>query len=421
VEDAAEYTILLKRRTGELVYFSKFDQKAAYRLLPIHPSYVGLLGFRDNEEPPGEWVELRLPFGLASACRMYSCLSNTLGWALQHIVGAGIFCVYLDDFLQINAGKQRSVISSQNTLATFDILEMPLSDKTDCDVEQIIFLGVLMDSHDETLSITEKRKKTILNMLNAWWVDSEFKTNELESLTGTLSFVTRVVRPGKIFLTRLWATLAHCRTRHYNASHPISDEMRKDLAWWIQFMVLWNRSCKMVDGTETIVPEFHSSSDAATFGGSSVFVPEFLQVKWEGELSYLSALHINVREMFMVATSALTFGHRWSGSLVVFHCDNQSDVFAVLKGKSKNKEIMHLIRVLHYAAAVHGFAYEIRHIRGVDNTLADMASRMDVEVFLRECRTPLKRIQPILPPHPNDPNWEKTMAATTLQAMTARQ
>ena len=73
-----------------------------------------------------------------------------------------------------------------------------------------------MDSHDETLSITEKRKKTILNMLNAWWVDSEFKTNELESLTGTLSFVTRVVRPGKIFLTRLWATVAHCRTRHYN-------------------------------------------------------------------------------------------------------------------------------------------------------------------------------------------------------------
>ena len=82
---------------------------------------------------------------------------------------------------------------------------------------------------------------------------------------------------------------------------------------------------------------------------------------------------------------------------------------------------MHLIRVLHYAAAIHGFAYEIRHIRGVDNTLADMASRMDVEIFLRECKTPLKRIQPILPPHPNDPTWEKTMAAATLQAMTTRQ
>ncbi len=47
----------------------------------------------------------------------------------------------------------------------------------------------------------------------------------------------------------------------------------------------------------------------------------------------------------MVATSGLTFGHRWSGKLVIFHRD-LSDVFAVLKGKSKNKETMHLIRVL---------------------------------------------------------------------------
>ena len=96
-------------------------------------------------------------------------------------------------------------------------------------------------------------------------------------------------------------------------------------------------------------------SDAAGFGGASVPVPEFLQVK-RVELEYLAALHINVREMFMVATSGLTFGHRWSGKLEIFHCDNLSDVFAVLKGKSKNKEIMHLIRVLHYAAALHGFA-----------------------------------------------------------------
>ncbi len=66
-----------------------------------------------------------------------------------------------------------------------------------------------------------------------------------------------------------------------------------------------------------------------------MLVPEFLQVKWEGELQYLAALHINVREMFMVATSGLSFGHRLSGKLVIFHCNNLSDVFAVLKGKAR--------------------------------------------------------------------------------------
>ncbi len=70
---------------------------------------------------------------------MYSCLSNTLGWALQHIVYSGTFCVYLDDFLQINAGKERIVVSSKSTLLTFGILDMPLSDKTDVAVEETIF------------------------------------------------------------------------------------------------------------------------------------------------------------------------------------------------------------------------------------------------------------------------------------------
>jgi hypothetical protein len=87
VEDAAEYTILLKRRTGELIYFSKFDHKAAYRLLLIHPSYVGLLGVRDNEEPPGEWVELRSPsdWQVPVVCTPGS--ATQLGWVLPLIVG----------------------------------------------------------------------------------------------------------------------------------------------------------------------------------------------------------------------------------------------------------------------------------------------------------------------------------------------
>ena len=106
VEDAAQDTIVLKRTSGERVLYMKCDGLNAYRLFCMHPSQVGLLGFRDNESPPREWVELRLPFGLASGCRMYSALSNTVGWALQYIAGTGIVKVYLDDTLQINVASK---------------------------------------------------------------------------------------------------------------------------------------------------------------------------------------------------------------------------------------------------------------------------------------------------------------------------
>ncbi len=42
----------------------------------------------------------------------------------------------------------------------------------------------------------------------------------------------------------------------------------------------------------------------------------------------------------------------------------------------------------------------------------------DVDVFLKECKTALTRIQPILPPRPDDPNWERAMAEESAQAMT---
>ena len=150
-----------------------------------------------------------------------------------------------------------------------------------------------------------------------------------------------------------------------------------------------------------------------------MWLPQYVQVKWEGVLAYMAEKHINVREMFMVATSALTFGHRWTGLFVNFHCDNESDVFAVVKGSSKNKDIMHLIRVLHYASARWGFKYEIRHIAGVLNVTADLASRVSISEFEQKCPG-LTQVQPVLPPRFEDQTWEALTAALAHTSMTAR-
>ncbi len=181
-------------RKSEGLAAEKSDIPLPHEEAPVEEQFPRLVDrlVKHNIFDPHD-VVLRLPFGLTSACRMYLCLSNTLGWALQHFVGSGVFCVYLDDFLKINAGKERSVVSSQNTLLTFGVLDMPLSDKIDMDVEEIIFLGVGFDSRDETLSITEKRKGNIMRMLETWLASVKFKTHELELLAGILSFVTRVI------------------------------------------------------------------------------------------------------------------------------------------------------------------------------------------------------------------------------------
>ena len=59
-------------------------------------------------------------------------------------------------------------------------------------------------------------------------------------------------------------------------------------------------------------------------------------------------------------------------------------VYAVMKGGSRNPEIMSLLRTLSYLAAMHSFAYKVEHIPGHTNTGPDHLSRGRVSVFQRE-------------------------------------
>jgi len=81
---------------------------------------------------------------------------------------------------------------------------------------------------------------------------------------------------------------------------------------------------------EAVIPDYQSTSDAAGFGGAFVLV-FLIPAREVGSPANKCARNV------MVATSSLSLG-----KLEIFDCDNLSDAFAVLKGKSKMKEIKEL-------------------------------------------------------------------------------
>jgi len=89
-------------------------------------------------------------------------------------------------------------------------------------------------------------------------------------------------------------------------------------------------------------------------------------------------------------------------------------VFSVMRGHSKNKEIMHLLRVLHFVAALNDFEFSIVHVRGVDNGEADAASRQRAEQFAQS--SGLRQVAPQLPPSSTCEDWE-AQAVRQLLAM----
>lgn len=80
----------------------KGDIKEAYRLVPIHPEDTGLLGMRWEERV---YIDVRLPFGLRSAPKIFTAVADAFQWVL---LDKGIEFVfhYVDDFIVIGRTRE---------------------------------------------------------------------------------------------------------------------------------------------------------------------------------------------------------------------------------------------------------------------------------------------------------------------------
>ena len=83
-------------RCGRGCLMTKFDIKAAYQILPIHPEVRFLFGMKWR----GRFflIVFCLAFGLRSACKIFDNFADVLAWILK-FWGFILFLIhYLDDF-----------------------------------------------------------------------------------------------------------------------------------------------------------------------------------------------------------------------------------------------------------------------------------------------------------------------------------
>ena len=130
---------------------------------------------------------------------------------------------------------------------------------------------------------------------------------------------------------------------------------------------------------------------------------------------------IAIREMFAIAVSCETWGAEWAHKHVLFWCDNQGDVHSMLKGRSENDEIMHLLRVIALLAALHNFTYDIKWLPSETNVTADLATRVSLAEFQERCGHTYSRVAANLPPRSSDGEWEARLSARARAALLARQ
>ena len=356
---------------GPGIKLIKMDLSKALRMVPVHPDDHHLLGIQWQGVV---YLDRSLPFGLRSAPKIFTAVADFLAWAL---FCEGLLLIhYLDDFLLFISPGMDPSQCQDIALTTFARLGAPVAaHKTAGPATSLTFLGICIDTVACQLSLPEEKVSRLLSLVEEWKDRKKCRLQELHSFVGHLSHAATVIRPGRIFLRRLFALLA----RQYRPHHfvRLDTEVRGDIQWWHCLLNYWNKRSFFPLPS----PSCHVFSDASSSFGCGAVCYEFgqwFQLQWP--LSWTN-VNIAVKEMVPVVVAAAVWGPQLTGNHVCFHSDNEAVVCILKRCSVKDRCISQLLRCLFFYSAYYNFQYSAVHIPGNMNIVADAISRNNMIVL----------------------------------------
>ena len=232
MDDAINKVLQLGRNT----LMAKMDIKSAFRLLPVHPEDKHLLAMEWQNKI---FIDTCLPFGLRYAPKLFNSLADLLSW-ITITKGVTFSIHYLDDFLTMGpAGSNVYQHNLDVLMQTCNELDIPLAeDKLEGPSTSITFLGIVIDTSKSKIRLPEEKLQRTRQEVASWIGKNKATKREILSLVGLLHHATKVVRPGRSFVSRMCVAAARVKELDYYTR--LGREFKSDLAWWHTFLVGWN-------------------------------------------------------------------------------------------------------------------------------------------------------------------------------------
>ena len=183
--DALQALIRIKGRGCHLF---KKDLSRAYRQLRVDPHDYSYLGFTHNGRL---YFDIAPPFGLRSATMMCQRTTSAVTFMFSSL---GFACTnYIDDFggAEVPANSTQAFTALYHLLLDLGLQSSPEKDSPPS--TSMVFLGVLFNTDDMTISVTPERVSDLLSQCQAALSTSSLSVATLRSLLGVMSFVTACV------------------------------------------------------------------------------------------------------------------------------------------------------------------------------------------------------------------------------------
>ena len=304
---------------GTGAYMCKIDLKSAFRLLPIAQSDWELLGIRWQGK---YYFDKRLPFGLRSAPYLFNQLADALHWVLANNYHIPKLLHYLDDFFLIAPSKGECQHHKDNMISLFHRLRIPLSwEKVEGPTTRLSFLGIEIDTIQWHLSLPQDKLNALQADLTHWLSKRSCSKRQLLSLIGTMSFATKVIPAGRIFLRRLINLSTQAKALHHFLHIPL--EAKEDIRWWLQLLPTWNGSAPIMEAEWTPSHSLHLFTDASSLHGFGAYLNgAWFRGPWAPHQCLGPQISIAWQELYAIVLAAQTWGHHWSRKRIRAHCDN---------------------------------------------------------------------------------------------------
>jgi hypothetical protein len=260
------------------------------------------------------------------------------------------------------------------------------ADKTEGPMTCLTFLGIQLDTIAMTASLSADRLRELQQLLAVWEGKTHATIEELQSLTGVLSWATHVVRPGRSFLRRIIDFTTMCR--HIGPGpHKLDHSMREDVRWWLDFAPTWNGVSLLYELEWQTADKLRIETDACDKGFGAIFGDWWIAGKWDREQKSRAlnpkAKRISMPffELLALVLAVAAWSHLWPGRRIIFVTDCLPNFHAILNMRSSHPRIAALLRKLAMLAARNGFDFKCQWIAGLTNVNADRLTRGNLQEF----------------------------------------
>ena len=366
--------VRLIRIKGKGCLLFKVDLLKAYRQIPVDPGDINLLAYSWNHR-------IYLDCSLVMGCRSSAFICQRITNALMYIYFKMGFLAlnFLDDMLGVE-------VASRAWLA-FRMMKTVLrrSGAEEAEHKECLpatsqeWLGILVDTIQFSLSISQAKVNVLLAVLDTWLTKVNASKREVQSIVGKLVWVAAVVRPGRLMVSRL---LNFLRGMEDNRVYRVTEECRADVRWWKKFLPVFN-GIAMFPPVRWEPPDTCFATDACLEACGGVCEEQYFHELFPKHVVQVAG-HITALELLSVMVALKIWAVRLSGKKVKIYCDNMSAVYIINSNKTRDRFLQDCMREILFMAAVHGFEIRAEHIGTAQNRLPDLLSRWHLGARYRQ-------------------------------------